>query len=203
MGLSVAVIQGRTLSRSIGRRSSGFTLVELLAATVLSAVLVVAMLLIVAGIGRDRREIARRAAADVPAELIEVLRWDLLSARAIEFRENGVLLSGYGSLDRQTLSPLSHRPAEVVYQVEELAGRPWLVRRQQEPGKPKTASAELVCVGVKEIRILPIEITDGPAKETQPTDPIDRRLSMTGQVRLSIAFDSEARKPIQETVVLR
>lgn len=192
-----------TLCRNTGRGSKAFTLVELLAATLLSALLMVAMLLVVAGLGRDRREMTRRAAADVPMELTEVLRWDLLAARTIQVREGAVILSGYGSLDAKTLAAASHRPVQVIYEVRQLGDRRWLIRRQQDPGKPKTASAELVCAGVKAIAAVPIEITDGPAKEPKPAELAKGPVAMTGQVRLSITFDTPGRKAIDETVVLR
>jgi hypothetical protein len=163
----------------------------------------VAMLMVVAGLGRDRKEMTKRLAADVPAELTEILRWDLLAARTIQQRDGSIILTGYGSLDPKTLSPAAHRPVEVVYEVQQLGDRPWLIRRQQDPGKPKTASAELVCAGVRAIGVIPIELSDGPAKETKATDLAKGPVTMTAQVRLSIAFDTPGRRPIDETVVLR
>jgi hypothetical protein len=180
--------------------AAGFTLVELLAATVLSALLVITLLMVVASLGRERTAIAKRAASQTPPGVVDLLRWDLLSARSLRMKDGVMTLSGFGSLDRRTLAPLSHRPVDVVYDVRELGGESWLVRRQMEKGqRPLT---ELVCAGVREIRASPLRVEDSPAPTTKPTGLPPGAVPVSAQMRLQITFDPP-RAAIDQVVVLR
>jgi hypothetical protein len=181
------------------RYGNGFTLVELLAATVLSALLMVTLLMVVASLGRERTAIAKRAATQTPPGVVELLRWDLLSARSVRMKDGTMTLSGFGSLDRRTLAPISHRPVDVVYEVRELGGESWLVRRQIEKGqRPLT---ELICAGVREIRVAPIQGEIRPPA-TRPVQLPPGALEVAPQMRLQISFNPP-RRAIDETVVLR
>ncbi len=185
---------------NVRTRQSGFTLVEILAATVLSALLVVTLLMVVASLGRERTAIAKRAAAQTPPGLVDLLRWDLLSARSVRTKDGVMTLTGFGSLDRRTLAPVSHRPVDVVYEVRELGGESWLVRRQVEKGQRPVA--ELVCAGVRAIKAAPLAVIDSATPTTKPADLPPGAVPMSAEVRLQISFDPP-RQPIDEVVVLR
>lgn len=107
-----------------------FTTVELLAATALTAVLMVAVLHVIGSIGRNRAALMRQQGPDpAHAAVLDALRWDLTHARSARFAPGRLTLSGYGAADRDTLAP-RHLPATVVYEAVTVAGRRWLVRRQ-------------------------------------------------------------------------
>ena len=111
---------------------NGFTLVEMLGATLLSALLMAAILSVVTSLGRTQRAFdSATAAADDSADVLALLRFDLANARDVDVDPNKLTIRGVGGLTRDTLRP-THRPAEVAYELEEVAGRRWLVRSQRE-----------------------------------------------------------------------
>ena len=134
------------------RRRGAFTLLELLAASALSAVLMVVLLQVIGTLARGRVVLERDAAADEApwqADLAENLRWDLLNATEVEAGPNRLVLTGHGSLDRATLSA-GHEPVTVVYALRRLGSRTWLVRRQSPRGMAGGGRGwtELVCPDV-------------------------------------------------------
>ena len=66
----------------------GFTIVEMLGATVLSALLMVAVLTVVASVGRTQRAFdTATMAADDSADVFALLRFDLANARDVPRRQ--------------------------------------------------------------------------------------------------------------------
>ena len=127
-----------------------FTILELLAATALTALLMAAVLHVVGAIGASRATLARQT--DTAAwrdDLLDVLRRDMTNASKVTFGADGMTLTGHGALDAGTLE-FSHEPVTVVYGLSVIDGRSWLVRRQApRDGLSHTpAWAELVCPDV-------------------------------------------------------
>ena len=95
-----------------------FTLIEMLMATVLAAVLLGGVLMVVSAISRD----AASAAAPGPQSLqpaVCLLEWDLSNAATMQLSDDGqsFTLVGNNALDPETLSPTG-RMARVVYQID-------------------------------------------------------------------------------------
>ncbi len=95
-----------------------FTLIEMLMATVLAAVLLGGVLMVVSAISRD----AASAAAPGPQSLqpaVRLLEWDLSNAATMQLSDDGqsFTLVGNDALDPETLSPTG-RMARVVYQID-------------------------------------------------------------------------------------
>jgi prepilin-type N-terminal cleavage/methylation domain-containing protein len=149
-------------------RTRGFTLVEMLLAAVLTAVLLGGVMSVAAALARDARRTATRtdsAAVDVAFDLI---RWDLTNASTPT--DGGLTFTGHGALDRDTLRATGRR-ARVTYRVRPGAG---LVREQRyldDPVRPEPW-AELVLAGAAQIEsfitargsgamTVRIEFTDG------------------------------------------
>src|SRR5688500_4586809 len=87
----------RAVPRSL-RRPPGFSLLELLAASALAAVLMVVMLQVIGSLARSRVVLERDAAEGTPwqADLVENLRWDLLNAEEATAEPGRLVLIGHG-----------------------------------------------------------------------------------------------------------
>src|SRR5689334_23636928 len=89
------------------RHRHGFTLIEMMVATVLAALLMGGVLLMVTAIGRDRARIARDEAASPGSKsrLIDQFRRDLTSATTMTpIGGRALILEGHGGIDPQTLA---------------------------------------------------------------------------------------------------
>ena len=151
-----------------------FTLVELLAATALSAVLMLAVLQVIGSIGRSR---PARGDTDLSQrdDLVELLRRDLSQSTSIRFGSNEVTLTGHSAIEPGTRA-LSHQPVTVTYVVMTIGGRSWLVRRQiARNGRSMDAPyIELVAPDVSRLEIQPTGMTVvalAPSGEGQPIPP--------------------------------
>ncbi len=130
-------------------RRKGFTMIELVAATALAALLFTVAVSVIRSLGRisTGNELAQ------PVWTLAVrqqLDWDL--ANAVVFRQDnhGLTLAGYGSLDRKTLQS-THLQVTVVYSLRQIGSQSWLVREQSglEPRFADSNWSELLCGHVK------------------------------------------------------
>jgi type II secretory pathway pseudopilin PulG len=113
-------------------KRSGFTILEVLLATVLAALLLGGVLGISATLARDERRLRRAASDDTGAAAdaaVEMIRWDLANASDVTGSRDGreIVLVGHGSLDPETLRP-TNRLARVVYAIRPGVG---LLRQQR------------------------------------------------------------------------
>ena len=134
-------------------RRRAFTLIEMLVAAALTAVLLAGVLSVSAALARDARRTSARAtdAAGTDAAF-ELIRWDLLNAQTIA-SDGPLTLTGHGGLSRDTMRPTG-RLARVTYSIRRGVG---LVREQRyldDQVRPEPWS-ELVIGGATEIETLP------------------------------------------------
>jgi hypothetical protein len=115
----------------------GFTLVELLLATVLATILMIGVLAVITNLGArgivadGGRSLEGLSESQAEEACVRLLREDLDQAISADATKSNVLrLSGYGALDARGRE-WTHRPVNVVYAIEEIDGRPWLTRRQE------------------------------------------------------------------------
>ena len=124
----------------------GMTLVEMTVAMAIVALLALAGLAVATNLSRGRRLDERKTAAATIVENVEaILATDIRNATKYRTRAGAVELLTRASLDTDTLE-LRHLPVTVVYEVREIAGTKWLVRRQRDGGKD--VLTELVCRNV-------------------------------------------------------
>ena len=104
--------------RDASRGRCGFTLLELLAATAIAAVLLTAVLRVVMLIDRTRSNYSGDVADEprVPARVLALIEQDLGVASWVRAEINQVTLEGPCGLDRGTLEP-AHEPATVSYRL--------------------------------------------------------------------------------------
>jgi hypothetical protein len=108
----------------------GFTLVELLIAGVMAALLVGGMALMLGGLARDRARLQARGDVGQSQEMLELMRWDLANATKMWSESNAVTIEGYGGIDRGAMVG-TNRAARVVYRVRSDGSRSALVREQR------------------------------------------------------------------------
>lgn len=171
----------------------------MLVTTVLTAVLLAALLSVTSGISRDRQRLAAadgdgrpgsgggRGLVGRPEPLMDLLRRDLANARTLGRSADGrgVVLEGHGGLNRASLVPTG-RLTRVTYRVRPAGGAgrgaggggggpPCLVREQQyldDPARPEPW-ADVVAVGVRRFRLAATAAGGGLAGDTLPGDEPD------------------------------
>jgi prepilin-type N-terminal cleavage/methylation domain-containing protein len=156
-------------------RRRGFTLVEMLLATVLAGLLMAGVLFMTAAVGRDRRRVAADEAGPRRNGVMERMRWDLANAVTMSPQRSGriLVLVGHGGLDPQTLAP-TNRLTRVIYEVRGRGRDAALFRQQEyldEPTRPDRWT-ELVCADVQAINVAD-ESGDGqPVEREKPADKL-------------------------------
>jgi hypothetical protein len=142
-------------------KSGAFTIVEMLAATMLVTILMSAILLVLGGITRDRRRVVMDENSAVAAQarpLVGMLRWDLVNASAMTPMDHGrvLVLVGNGGLDGRTFAP-NGRLARVVYRVINDGAGTRLIREQaylDDAVRPEPWT-ELAARGVTRLSVIP------------------------------------------------
>ncbi|MBX2851119.1 MAG: prepilin-type N-terminal cleavage/methylation domain-containing protein [Phycisphaeraceae bacterium] len=142
------------------RNRSGFTLIEILLATILTAVLMVGVLAVIVSVSgpiqhSDEPGPSTIGQVDLDA-ITRVLAADLAQARRIETDGGELKLMSYGGLDPQDRSR-TQRPVNIDYRVQWAGEAPWLVRTEQAlDGQAVMARHdELVAPGVTRIALDP------------------------------------------------
>lgn len=124
----------------------GFTLIEILMATVLSVTLMAGVLAIVAGLGPAALRVDAVPTADASGAMVYLIRRDLDNAYSVDASGvDDLAITGYAALDEQN-APVQ-RPVRVRYRFEVIDNRRWLVRRQWRLDvlTNHSESGELVC----------------------------------------------------------
>ncbi|MEI7835334.1 MAG: prepilin-type N-terminal cleavage/methylation domain-containing protein [Planctomycetota bacterium] len=175
----------------------GFTLIEMLLALMVSAILMTGVLAVVTGLGARGLAAAPHAESERMTSAVDawvrLLREDLANAKVGEGSGNELVLTGYLALAGSERER-THRPARVVYRLEEIAGRPWLVRRQAvlDVLSNDNLQRDLVCRGVKRFALVRMP-------EAEPAAAGSRRAN-GGLWRLRVWVD-DAETPTYNRVV--
>jgi len=133
----------------------GFTLIELMVATVLAALLMAAVLGVLKGVTRSQKTLMRGDTAPPwQARLISQLEWDLTNSRSVVPTVDGFQLKGFAGRDFASGAAL-HGPTTVQYAVRNVAGQLWLVRGEAHLDSLSldNDSLELVCNRVERIAL--------------------------------------------------
>jgi prepilin-type N-terminal cleavage/methylation domain-containing protein len=174
-------------------RRRGFTLLEMLLATVLAALLMAAVLAMLVGVSRDRRRLTAATNTPRPQALIEQFRRDLINARTITRSRDGrsIVLVGQGAIDRQSLS-CNNRYVRVSYRQIQDNRTPCLIREQEYLDNPARSErwSELVAVGVTSFRIIPESADAWPVADQAEMNA--GTTTIASRVRLHIDMTSAA-----------
>jgi prepilin-type N-terminal cleavage/methylation domain-containing protein len=179
-----------------------FTILELLAATALTAILMAAVLHVVGAISASRAVLARQADAGAAwrADFLDLLRRDMTNASKVTLRPDQMTLTGRAALDAETLE-FRHEPVNVVYGLSVIDGRSWLVRRQspRDGWSSSPPWAELVCPDVTGLVVQRVSSTPGTLAPSVAANGMAQDVPAAVTVSL-VGADGVI---MRETVVLR
>lgn len=170
----------------MGRRKA-FTLLELMLAVTLASLLVMGVLAVLTQVGASALNppVASRlegeasdeqanAAATLSDHALEaavaLLRRDMAHATRIEAEANRLELVGPCALEARRRAGV-HRPVRVIYTLERIEGRRWLVRTQRalDVATNQNTQRDLVLAGLARFRLSPKQIeTKRPAQTQKP-----------------------------------
>jgi hypothetical protein len=160
-----------------------FTLVELLAANALAALLIVAILSVVGALGRDRRAHAAlnhdRTTQTTNDNLFRLIQWDFSNATGWRSVDGAYFFQSHGSLDPQTLAP-TNLPVTVRYELNESAGKRWLTRSQTPRDKTSDGAwSAPLCADVADLTFVPADDRPAPPQSVWQNLPSQMRLTLT------------------------
>jgi len=118
-----------------------FTLLELLLANMLIAILLAGVLLLISSLSREQKKFAAAQNQDPTTSILNLLRRDLSNSESIRPLSNqkGFILIGHAGLDSKSLQPTDRR-TRVVYEIRRRANMLCLIREQtylDDPIKPQ------------------------------------------------------------------
>ncbi|HSI33024.1 MAG: prepilin-type N-terminal cleavage/methylation domain-containing protein [Phycisphaerae bacterium] len=159
----------------------GFSLLEILLACTLAAMLTAAVLTMATALAKDRQRIEARSASQSSPRHLDLLRQDLASSAAMIRGDDALTLIGHNALNPATLSP-DGRLARVTWRIDRTksAGGTVLVREQaylDDPVRPR-AFAEIAAVGPTAFSVSPAAAAD---EVLISEDLAERLLSLSGR----------------------
>lgn len=162
---------------------NAFTLIELVIALLLAALLTAALLRIVTNLSAETRQLRRERIDRLAAGLLaDRLRRDLINARGMSLSTQSLLLSGFVSPDLV--------PGNVSYERRLVGQTPVLVRRLKD-------QTEICWIGVGTLSVIGDEDVDG---ETPSADASGSLPPMPSQLRVSMT-DVQGHVLIDEVVI--
>lgn len=178
------------------KKQLGMTLLELVAATLLAAMLCVAVLGMTADCARRQQQIV----SELPARpwlapLSEQIRWDILQARSFRLRADSLELHGFGSRDFST-AVAYHGPAVITYQVVTDGNVRWLLRKELHVDDLSNQyfRAEFVCGDIGSIKLC--SLAGRPDVAQLNSGPL------SGQLEQAVEQDLPGEGPLPERVVV-
>ena len=139
-----------------GRGFRGFTIMELLIASVLSAILMIGILFATTQLAR---QVHRQKGLASPTQfntVLELLRKDMSQATACRVTENKIHLRGFMLLDPQSQKRIE-QPAQVIYRLVQINDVFWLMRHQRALNNLTLddTDANLLCKNITTMQLLP------------------------------------------------
>ncbi len=138
---------------------TGFSLIELLLATVLSVLLMMGVMAVVSDLAKASQDSQQRQETVQPSvlgELGELLRRDLAHADSVDASGPGrIVMTGQAGLDRYDRSR-EHRPVRVTYRIQQIGSHRWLIRQQEslDLQTNQNRQRDLICRGIDRLELL-------------------------------------------------
>lgn len=152
------------------RAATGMTVVELLAAVSLGALMMVLVLTVMGSLSARRQALIERAARQPwQQQLAGQIHLDLVRSSWMELTAGKLILRGLGGTDFEVGS-MNHRTAEITYSIQNIAGRSWLMRRETHMLSPssRNARSEPLAAGVGGLVVANLDGTFIPPGKSTP-----------------------------------
>ena len=174
-------------------RRNAFTLLELLLANILIAILLGALLLLISSLGREQRKLAAAQDQDAANAILNLLRHDLANSESVRLLPNqrGFILTGHAGLDPKSLLSTDRR-TRVIYEIRRKARALCLVREQtylDDPIKPLRFE-ELIATNVTSLSLSPAGST--PVDEEELTVEDNPAFNLPNSATLRLTFPHRA-----------
>ncbi len=133
-----------------------FTLLELLLANMLIAILLGALLLVISSLSREQKKNTASVDEDFTKSILTLLRRDLANSESAAplANQRGFILTGHAGLDSKSLTPTDRR-ARVIYEIRRRGNALCLVREQiylDDPTKPRRFQ-ELIATNINSLSL--------------------------------------------------
>jgi len=185
------------------RKAKGFTLVELLVASTLTAALMVTLLAMLAQVSRGARSIeSRYKNPHWRSRIVDHFRRDLMHGSVIRATTGEFEIQGFSGRDERT-GRITHRPTTTTYYIAIVAGQQALLRKVKvaEGAVLQNVKTDLVGLGISRFDVLTERSTPSGATLWVPMRGM--LLPVRSRVRLVLQMDEEQAKEIVHTVIVR
>ena len=162
-------------------KRKAFTLLELLLANLLIAILLGALLLLISSLSREQKKTTAALDRDPTNSILALLRHDLSNSESARSFPNqrGFILTGHAGLDPRSLTPTDRR-TRVIYEIRRKANVLCLIREQSyldDPIKPQRFD-QLIATNVTSLSI-------SGASASTPVDDDELNIDDTAAFTLS------------------
>lgn len=197
----------RRLCRLI--RQKAMTLIELLAASALAALLMTAMFGVLGAMSVERRTLfENRAVEPWRDQLIEQLRWDFSNARRMSVTSEELHLIGYGGRDFTT-EEATLRPTEVVYIIKNDGHCKWLLRKEihLDSNSLHNSRIEIAGKGITAIAVQRIDdfqdddLLENPQASGQSRRSMQTLSSIPSKLRVILFGEGENTRVLDEQIL--
>jgi type II secretory pathway pseudopilin PulG len=141
------------------RMAHGFTLIEMIVATIAATLLVAGVLLMTSALSRDRAQMNVSQTSAGHRLLIDHIEHDLTNSTTFTQLNNGhaLILTGHAGIDPSTLA-VNGRLARVIYEIRGAGSTAALFRHQKYLDEPARAEdwTELVSLSTTALYLIPV-----------------------------------------------
>lgn len=192
------------MQKATARRA--MTLVELMAASALAAVLLSASFGVIGSLAAQRKtQTCDGYTEPWRKQLSEQLRWEIANARKMCATPTELRLVGYCSTDFVT-DEATHRPCEIIYSIHNDGSRSWLIRREihLDSGTLKNSRTELAAAGITRIDAFDPKARNNARREDRRKRNQPRiYMPVPDRLQLTLYGENEEVALINELVVLQ
>jgi len=170
-------------------KRKAFTLLELLLANMLIAILLGALLVLISSLSREQKKATAAQDQDPTNSILNLLRRDVSNSESVRplASQKGFILSGHAGLDSNSLTPTDRR-TRVIYQIRRRANTLCLIREQtylDDPINPQHFE-ELIATNITSLSLSGTGATSADDEELNLDDTAAFTLPSSVMVHLAL-----------------